>query len=112
LEIPAKKLLVYKFIQDECSSQEAEQVHRLINEEVADEVLGEILEEAWQELALYPSLEADISEEIFRNVCHTTGINNAASLLAVKKQTGTTSKWLFIAATMTLLLVILVVPRK
>jgi hypothetical protein len=113
LEIAAKKLLLYKYLQHECSPPELEELGRWMQEEDQEEALHAILNEAWDELQLYPELEAEVSEDIFEQVRRSTGIAPAPGP-AVEKPKGAaaTAQWLFLAASMAVLLVLAVLPRK
>jgi hypothetical protein len=112
LEIAAKKLLLYKYLQHECSPPELEALSRWMQEDDQDEALHAILNEAWDELQLYPELEPTVSEDIFEQVRRSTGIGQAPGPAAEKPQAAATAQWLFLAASMAVLLVLAVFPRK
>lgn len=79
-----------------------------------DEALEAILADAWEEMQLFPAMEADLSTEIFEQVCRKAGINSRPAPVqqAKKLLANPNPKWFFLAASFTLLLVFIMVPRK
>jgi hypothetical protein len=114
LEISAKKSLLEKYIQHASSPREIEVLSRWINQDEQDAALQEILAASWEETHLYPSLEADVSEDIFQRVCQTTGIRNSPFPAEGKQEAfpKASYKWLLVGAGMVFLLGMAVLPRN
>jgi hypothetical protein len=113
LEIPAKKILLTKFIQQQCSPGEMAEVLKLMEAD-GQQALEEILDEAWEEIPAFPALEADIAAEIWQHLCQTTGIFASPAPSGLKKELlpASPASWCFLAAGLALVLVMLVLPRK
>lgn len=101
-------------MQQACSPREIGELSRCIKQDEQDTALQEILEASWEETHLYPSLESDVSEDIFQRVCQTTGLRYAPIPAEDKQEASPKAsyKWLLVGAGLVFLLGMAVLPRN
>lgn len=97
-----KKALLTKFLANRCSPQELAQVMLYLQQPDGDAEVQLLLDEAWEQLQLYPEVDATLSERMYAGIqARTTLAGGEAAPAPAQPASRQLSTWLRLAAVFT-----------